>query len=70
MATHGMIDSSLASIESERMNERGEGRGRGVTDVLREYRGQPISSGLYEEDLEAIAENNLENVDSCDATEF
>lgn len=49
--------------------ERPEDRGRGVSKILRSYKCQPTFSGLYDEDLESIAENFAETAESCDATD-
>lgn len=53
-----------------RGQENHDARGRGVSNILRAYKGQRTFSGLYDEDLEAIAENYSETADSCDATDY
>lgn len=55
---------------SQENGSKPDERGRGVSNILRAYKGQPKFSGLYEEDLEALAENYEETADSCDATDL
>lgn len=45
-------------------------RGRDVSNILRACKGQPTFCGLYDEELEAVAESYEENSDSCDATDL
>lgn len=45
-------------------------RGRGVPNILRAWNVQATFRGLYDEDLEAVAENCSETAEPCDATVF
>lgn len=50
--------------------DRSYDRGRGVTNIIKDYLGQPRFSGLYDNDLENIAEIYNSIADMWDATQI
>lgn len=59
--SQGRIESPRPTVEWETSRgEKHDDRGRGVTNILRAYKGQPTFGGLYDEQLEAVAENYAE----------
>lgn len=50
--------------------ERTDERGRGISTIMLAFKGEPSFVGLYDEDLETVAENDDETVNSCRATNF
>lgn len=46
VVTHGRIDSPRASVESKARTKHNDDRGRGVTNILMEYKWQPTFGGL------------------------
>lgn len=58
--------SNDCNITRKRQSERE----RGVKIILRAFNGQQTLSGLYYEDLEAVAERHTENTESCEVQEY
>lgn len=56
------------SAEAYERGERPHDRGRGVTTIIMVYQGQGRFSGLYEGDLENIAEMYCSIANMCDTT--
>lgn len=66
----GMTEPPRMIIVEHGRDGKGDDRGRGVTNILRDFEGQTTFNGFCNEDLQAIADNYEEMAESCEASDF